>query len=42
MKKLCQRVEYFLSEKGIELLKILNQLSLWNMKYNDPENTSTK
>ena len=36
------RVEYFLSEKGIELLKILNQLSLWNMKYNHHENTSTK
>ena len=36
------RVEYFLSEKGIELLKILNQLSLWNMKYNHPEDTSAK
>jgi DNA-binding HxlR family transcriptional regulator len=36
------RVEYFLSEKGIELLKILNQLSLWNMKYNHHENTSAK
>ncbi|WP_275141753.1 winged helix-turn-helix transcriptional regulator [Elizabethkingia meningoseptica] len=31
------RVEYSLSEKGIDLLKILNQLSLWNMKYNEPE-----
>lgn len=36
------RVEYFLSEKGIELLKILNQLSLWNIKYNHPEDTSAK
>lgn len=31
-----QRVEYALTEKGIDLLKILNQLSLWNMKYNEP------
>nr|WP_286429101.1 helix-turn-helix domain-containing protein [Myroides marinus] len=29
------RVEYTLTEKGIELLKILNQLSLWNQKYSD-------
>lgn len=28
------RVEYNLTEKGIELLKILNQLTLWNQKYN--------
>lgn len=28
------RVEYKLTEKGIELLKILNQLTLWNQKYN--------
>ncbi|WP_353120002.1 helix-turn-helix domain-containing protein [Myroides odoratus] len=28
------RVEYQLTEKGIELLKILNQLTLWNQKYN--------
>ncbi|WP_206156125.1 winged helix-turn-helix transcriptional regulator [Chitinophaga fulva] len=30
------RVEYTLTEKGIDLLKILNQLTLWNRKYNDP------
>ncbi|MCS4238260.1 DNA-binding HxlR family transcriptional regulator [Myroides gitamensis] len=28
------RVEYKLTEKGIEQLKILNQLTLWNQKYN--------
>jgi len=28
------RVEYQLTEKGIELLTILNQLTLWNQKYN--------
>lgn len=28
------RVEYTLTEKGIELLKILNQLTLWNQKHN--------
>lgn len=31
------RVEYTLTEKGIELLKILNQLTLWNQKYNIPD-----
>lgn len=30
------RVEYTLTEKGIELLKILNQLTLWNQKHNIP------
>ncbi|MCC9043677.1 helix-turn-helix transcriptional regulator [Myroides sp. M-43] len=28
------KVEYTLTQKGIELLKILNQLTLWNQKYN--------
>lgn len=30
------RVEYALTEKGIDLLKILNQLTLWELKYNKP------
>lgn len=30
------RVEYSLTQKGIDLLKILNQLTLWNRKYNGP------
>ncbi|MGO1596071.1 MAG: winged helix-turn-helix transcriptional regulator [Sphingobacterium sp.] len=31
------RVEYALSEKGIELLAILNQLTSWNLKYNESD-----
>ena len=31
------RVEYSLSEKGIELLTILNQLTLWNQKHHELE-----
>ncbi|MDN3692349.1 helix-turn-helix domain-containing protein [Chryseobacterium tructae] len=31
------RVEYSLSEKGIELLAILNQLTLWNQKHQELE-----
>ncbi|NLR67649.1 helix-turn-helix transcriptional regulator [Chitinophaga varians] len=27
------RVEYTLTEKGVDLLKILNQLTLWDLKY---------
>lgn len=34
-KEIPLRVEYNLTEKGIELLKILNQLTLWNQKYNE-------
>lgn len=30
------RVEYELSEKGLDLLKILNKLTLWNQKYSEP------
>lgn len=29
------RVVYSLTEKGLELLKILNTLTLWNLKYNE-------
>lgn len=36
------RVEYSLSPKGIELLGILNQLTLWNMKYNETDALDSK
>ena len=29
------RVEYSLTSKGTELLEILNQLTLWNLKHNE-------
>jgi len=30
-----KHVDYTLTEKGVELLKILNQLTLWNAKFNE-------
>lgn len=30
-----KQVNYTLTAKGIDLLKILNQLTLWNSKYNE-------
>lgn len=32
-----QRVEYTLTEKGTDLLIVLNQLTLWNQKYNESD-----
>lgn len=32
-KETPMRVEYTLTEKGVDLLKILNQLTLWDLKY---------
>ena len=36
------RVEYSLSKKGIELLEILNQLTLWNLKHNESKTSEEK
>lgn len=37
-KELPPRVEYHLTEKGLELLPILNMMTLWNSKYSEGEN----
>ena len=34
------QTEYTLSEKGVELFQILNQLSAWNAKYSDVKSSS--
>ena len=34
------QTEYKLSEKGVELFQILNQLSAWNAKYSDWKSSS--
>lgn len=34
------QTEYKLSEKGVELFQILNQLSAWNAKYSDGKSSS--
>lgn len=36
-KELPPRVEYHLTEKGLELLPILNMLTLWNSKHSEIE-----
>lgn len=36
-KEIPPRVEYHLTEKGLELLPILNMMTLWNSKYSETE-----
>ncbi|SMP14487.1 winged helix-turn-helix transcriptional regulator [Flavobacterium hercynium] len=36
-KEIPPRVEYHLTEKGLELLPILNLMTLWNAKYSEQE-----